>query len=129
FVEDVSIAGIAQTRAQYETGDLREKLARYHDDVDSAFYGWSDIWLSQAFQSWRIDDALRAIRCPLLAVQAHDDHYGTMAHLETVAANVPHAHIHALAHGGHSPHRDAPAALNTAIAHFVLDQQAHAFAG
>lgn len=125
FVEDLSIAGIRQTKAQYEAGgprsELRARLARYHDDVDSAFYGWCDIWLSPAFRSWSIVDAVRAIRCPLLAVQAHDDHYGTMAHLEAIAAQVPHARIHALAHGGHSPHRDVPDALNDALARFVLD--------
>jgi pimeloyl-ACP methyl ester carboxylesterase len=121
FTEDVSIAGIEQTKALYETGDLRAKLSRYHADVDSAFYGWSDVWLSQAFRSWSIVDALRTIRCPLLAVQAHDDHYGSMAHLEAIAANVPHARLHALARGGHSPHRDTPGVLNDVIAGFVLD--------
>ena len=129
FVEALSIEGIAHTRALYESGDLRAKLARYHDDVDSAFYGWNDIWLSQDFQAWRIDDALRTIRCPLLAVQAHDDYYGTMAHLDAIAAQVPHARVHALAHGGHSPHRDAPDALNDAIARFVQNQQARASIG
>lgn len=123
FVEDVSVAGIARTKALYEAGDLREKLARYHDDVDSAFYGWSDIWLNPAFRSWNIVDTLRGIRCPLLAVQAQDDHYGTMAHLDAIAAQVPHARILALADGGHSPHRDVPEVINDAIARFVHDQQ------
>lgn len=123
FAEDVTIAGIAQARTLYETGDLRAKLSRHHADVDSAFYGWNDVWLDPAFRSWSIADGLRAIRRPLLAVQAHDDHYGSMAHLEAIAANVSHARIHALARGGHSPHRDAPDALNELIAGFVLDQR------
>ena len=79
FVEDLSLAGIAQAKAQYETGgansELRARLARYHDDVDSAFYGWNDIWLSQAFRSWRIDDALpkpsqRPVASPQRAVRS-----------------------------------------------------------
>jgi len=123
FVEDVSIASIAATRASYEgeSAGLRAKLARHHDDVDSAFYGWNDVWLDPAFRSWRIVDALRTIRCPLLAVQARDDHYGTLAQLDAIGAAVPHARIRVLARGGHSPHRDAPAALNDAIAAFVRD--------
>jgi len=121
FVENVSIEGIAQTKAAYEAGDLRARLARHHDDVDSAFYGWNDVWLDPAFRSWRIDDALCTIRCPLLAVQALDDHYGTIAQLEAIGTRVPHARIRALARGGHSPHRDAAAALNDVIADFVLD--------
>lgn len=119
FVEDISLLGIAQTKAAYQQSDLREKLSRYHDDVDSAFYGWSDIWLSSAFRSWSIVDDLRTIRCPLLAVQGHDDHYGTMAHIDTVATQVPHARLAKLDACGHSPHREAPAALNAAIAAFV----------
>jgi len=123
FVEDVTLAGIAHAKTAYETGDLRAKLARHHADVDSAFYGWNDVWLSAGFRSWSIVAALRAIRCPLLALQAHDDHYGTMAQLEAIAANVPHARIHALAHGGHSPHRDAAAPVNDAIAQFVRERR------
>ncbi|MGF7134495.1 pimeloyl-ACP methyl ester carboxylesterase [Paraburkholderia sp. EB58] len=119
FVEDISLQGIGETKAAYQKADLREKLSRYHDDVDSAFYGWSDIWLSPAFRSWSIVDTLRAIRCPLLAVQGHDDHYGTMAHIDAVAEQVPHARLAKLDACGHSPHRDAPAALNAAIVEFV----------
>ncbi|TDV39372.1 pimeloyl-ACP methyl ester carboxylesterase [Paraburkholderia caballeronis] len=125
FVEDVAVENIAATKAAYESGDLRAKLARYHDDVDSAFYGWSDIWLNPDFRQWNIVETLRTIRCPLLAVQAHDDHYGTMAQIDTIGTPVRHARIHPLARGGHSPHRDAPEALNDAIVGFVHDQQAH----
>lgn len=126
FVEDVSVAGIAEARLAYETTDLRDKLARYHDDVDSAFYGWNDIWLSPAFRSWNIVDQIAAIRAPLLAVQAVDDHYGTMAQIETIGEAVPHARVHALPEGGHSPHRDAAQLLDDVIAQFVLEQRQHA---
>ncbi len=50
FVEDISVESIAQTKQLYETTDLRSKLSRYHADVDSAFYGWNDIWLNPAFR-------------------------------------------------------------------------------
>ena len=119
FVEDLSVTSIAQAKLAYEQTDLREKLSRYHADVDSAFYGWNDIWLDPAFRAWRIVDTLSSIRCPLLAVQGYDDHYGTMAQIETIAAQVPHAQLAKLDACGHSPHRDAPRALNAAIASFV----------
>lgn len=123
FVEDVSVEGIAATKTIYESGGLRERLARYHDDVDSAFYGWCDIWLDPAFRAWNIVGELGAIRAPLLAVQAVDDHYGTMAQIEAIGAAVPHARVLALPVGGHSPHRDAPQPLDDAIARFVLEQR------
>lgn len=123
FVEDISVESIAAAKVAYETTSLRDKLMRYHDDVDSAFYGWNDIWLAPAFRSWNIVDALRTIRAPLLAVQAHDDHYGTMAQVEAIGTAVPHAQVSALDRGGHSPHRDAPELLDNAIEQFVVSQR------
>jgi pimeloyl-ACP methyl ester carboxylesterase len=119
FVEDISVASIAEAKTAYEQSGLRERLARHHDDVDSAFYGWNDVWLSDAFKSWTIVDELDCIRCPLLAVQGHDDHYGTMAQIETIAQRAPQTQLTKLDHCGHSPHRDAPEALNDTIAGFV----------
>jgi pimeloyl-ACP methyl ester carboxylesterase len=123
FVEGISVEGIAQTRLAYEQTEeqaqLRERLSRYHADVDSAFYGWHDAWTSAAFATWNLVDALPTIRCPLLAVQGYDDHYGTMAHLDAIARQVPHTQLVKLDACGHSPHRDAPAALNEAIKDFI----------
>jgi pimeloyl-ACP methyl ester carboxylesterase len=119
FVEDISVESIAQTKRLYETADLRSKLARYHADVDSAFYGWNDIWLNPAFRQWSIAGELASIRQPLLAVQGHDDNYGTMAQIDTIAARVPHARLARLDACGHSPHRDAPEKLNETIEAFV----------
>jgi pimeloyl-ACP methyl ester carboxylesterase len=123
FVEDISVQSIAQTKRLYETTDLRDKLARYHADVDSAFYGWNDIWLNPAFRQWTISAELSTIRQPLLAIQGHDDNYGTMAQIDTIAARVPHTRLVKLDACGHSPHREAPDKLNDAIAAFVSSQR------
>jgi pimeloyl-ACP methyl ester carboxylesterase len=119
FVEEISVASIAQAKIAYEQTDLRQKLSRYHADVDSAFYGWNDIWLDPDFRAWNIVESLASIDCPLLAVQAEDDHYGTMAQIDTIARAVKGARLCKLATGGHSPHRDAAEPLNEAIAQFV----------
>ncbi|MDR8398391.1 alpha/beta hydrolase [Paraburkholderia sp. USG1] len=119
FVEGISVESIAQTKIAYETTDLRTKLARYHGDVDSAFYGWNDVWLNPAFRAWNIVNELKTIRCPVLAIQAHDDQYGTMAQIETIARHVSGARLLRLDRGGHSPHRDAPETLTNAIATFT----------
>jgi pimeloyl-ACP methyl ester carboxylesterase len=124
FVEDVSVSSIAEAKIAYEQGDLRARLARYHDDVDSAFYGWNDIWLDPAFRGWRIVERLARIRAPLLAIQGHDDHYGTMAQIDTIAQEARHATLAKLDGCGHSPHRDAPGALNDAIVRFVTPRRA-----
>jgi pimeloyl-ACP methyl ester carboxylesterase len=119
FVEDVSVKAIAEATVLYTQGDLREKLSRYHADVDSAFYGWNDIWLNPGFRQWDITGLLSSIQCPLLAVQGHDDEYGTMAQIDAIASNVPHAQLTRLPACGHSPHRQCPAMLDAAIVAFV----------
>ena len=122
FVEDISVQGIEETKRAYEQGELRMRLSRYHADVDSAFYGWADIWLDPAFKAWNIVGELTAIECPLLAVQAEDDHYGTMAQIDAIDRAVRDAQACKLPHGGHSPHREVSDVLNDAIARFVADQ-------
>ena len=66
------------------TTDLRQKLSRWHDDVDIAFGGWSDAWLDPDFRQWDITDVLAYIRVPILVVQGADDQYGTVAQVEAV---------------------------------------------
>ena len=108
FVEDISIASIAQTRDAYLATPLKTKLARFHDDVDSAFWGWNDVWLNPAFRTWNIESLLPEITCPVLAIQGVNDEYGTMAQIDRIALALPHARLLKLPHCGHSPHRDQP---------------------
>lgn len=119
FVEDVSVESIAKTKTTFETTDLRDKLARYHDDVESAFRGWNDIWLDPAFREWNLVGAVASIDKPLLAIQGEDDEYGTMAQMDSIAEHVAHAKIVKLPACGHSPHRDAPEPLGRAIVSFI----------
>jgi pimeloyl-ACP methyl ester carboxylesterase len=119
MVEDISIISIAAAKDAYRNTDLREKLARYHRDVDAAFWGWNNIWLHPEFRAWNIEDCLQRIRCPLLAVQGEDDEYGTMAQVDAIARHVPFARLLKLAECGHSPHRDQPERVIAAVAGFL----------
>jgi pimeloyl-ACP methyl ester carboxylesterase len=120
MVEDVSVSSIAQARTAYLEGGLRERLARYHDDVDSAFWGWNDIWLDPAFRAWDIRDQLCAIEAPLLAVQGEDDEYGTLEQIEGIARLAPQTRLLVLPACGHSPHRDHPERLMQEAARFMI---------
>ena len=115
FVEDVSIRSIEQARGTYLHTDLRQRLARYHDDPDSAFWGWNDIWLDPAFRGWNIERELEAIRCPLLAIQGVDDEYGTLEQIRGIARRVPGTQLLELPRCGHSPHKDQPEAVIEAV--------------
>ena len=121
FVEEVSIASIEQARVAYRTTDLRERLARYHDDPDSAFRGWNDIWLNPAFRSWNIEAELDRIRCPVLAVQGENDEYGTLAQVRGIQARLPKTELLVIPHCGHSPHRDQPERLAAEAGRFIRE--------
>ncbi|GIK88158.1 MAG: alpha/beta hydrolase [Burkholderiales bacterium] len=118
FVETVSLESIAATRQAYLETDLKERLARYHDDVDAAFWGWNDIWLHPPFRAWNIEEELTSIRAPVLAVQGRDDEYGTLAQVEAVAKAVPGTRVVVLDDCRHSPHKDQPARLVEEVARF-----------
>jgi pimeloyl-ACP methyl ester carboxylesterase len=125
FVEELTISSIARMRDLYAATDLRERLARYHDDADGAFRGWNDVWLDPAFRAWNIEDVLPSIGCPVLVIQGEDDEYGTAAQVEAVAGGVSGPVTTMLLPGcGHSPHRDRPGDVLDAIARFVQEVRA-----
>ena len=133
FVEDISIAAITQARVAFERGDLRGRLAQFHADVDGAFWQWNDIWLSPEFRSFNIEAECKRITCPLLAIQGHDDPYGTMAQIDALggiehdflsknslspAKNMRRVLLK-LEQCGHSPHKDQCAEVIRAVQAFL----------
>ena len=119
FVEDLSVASIAQAKVNYLTTDLRQKLARHHAHVDATFWGWNDVWLDPDFRPWNIEAYLPAIRCPVLCIQGEADEYGTSAQVQAVKARVPQSEILMLPNCKHSPHRDQPEATLARMVEFV----------
>jgi pimeloyl-ACP methyl ester carboxylesterase len=118
-VEDLSLESIAKARNAYRHSDLRQRLARHHDDPDSAFWGWNQVWLNHAFREWSIESEIESIACPLLAVQGVDDVYGTLEQIRGIARRVPQTQLLELADCGHAVHRDQPERLIEASAAFV----------
>ena len=121
-VEDLSVASIEQARVAYTETDLPQRLARYHDDADSAFWGWNRIWLDPRFRAWSIEDEIVTIACPVLAVQGIDDEYGTLEQVRGICRRVPQTELLELPACGHSPHRDQPGPLIAAVTDFFQRQ-------
>jgi len=119
-VEDVSVASIAEIRTAYETTGLREKLARWHRDVDNAFYGWNGAWLDPQFRNWDISEYLAYIRVPVAILQGVDDRYGTMRQVE-IAQEECYCPVDVtmMPGAGHQPHREALEATLHAISEFA----------
>jgi len=120
FVEDVSVASIAQAKVKFETTNLPEKLARHHRDAARTFWGWNDIWLDPEFRNWHIEEYLPRISCPALVIQGLEDQYGTMAQVEAIQrqSGGP-VEVLALEDCRHSPQRDQPEKVLEAISRFV----------
>jgi pimeloyl-ACP methyl ester carboxylesterase len=86
IIEQITIDGIRDAAEAYERTDLPQKLARYHGDkTDAVFYAWADTWRAEEAIQWEMRETLRAVRCPVLAVQGEDDAYGSPAQLDTIA--------------------------------------------
>jgi pimeloyl-ACP methyl ester carboxylesterase len=121
MVEDLALDSIRAAREAFLHGPLRERLARYHRDVDSAFWGWNGIWLDPAFRGWDMRGLLPDISVPVLAIQGEGDEYGTLEQVETIGRLVPRAEVLVLPDCGHSPHRDQPERVIEAAGRFILE--------
>ncbi|MEW6453797.1 MAG: alpha/beta hydrolase [Pseudomonadota bacterium] len=119
IVEDISVASIAEIRKNYETTDLRAKLARWHANVDVAFRGWSETWLDPHFRDWGLHEELAHIRVPMLIVQGEDDQYGTVKQIE-VAKDECYCPVEValMPKVKHVPHREAPEATLSVVSGF-----------
>ena len=129
IVEDIALKAISAARDRYlapaELGTgtmdkgLRQRLARFHADVDNAFWQWNDVWLSDAFRTFNIRSECTRIQAPLLVIQGIEDEYGTLQQLKQIAQAAPHAQTMAIPVCGHSPQRDQPAVLSRAVVAFL----------
>jgi len=127
FVEEAGIKRIKAIVGDYESGDLKRRLERYHGaNVDCAFWGWNRVWLDPEFLSWNIEKYLPEIRVPVLVIQGKDDQYGTLRQVEAIN-NGCQGPVHKviLKDCGHSPHVDQPAETLEAIVKFVSSTAIH----
>jgi len=120
FIEDFGLAEIDRAREAFNTTGWREKLGRWHRDVDCAFRSWSEPWLDPEFRKWDITEELSYIRVPVLIVQGEHDQYGTLRQIE-VAKDECYSPVETavLPDVRHAPHREAPDLTLRTVATFA----------
>lgn len=118
FVEPITLAGIRATQARYGS-ELRDRLARYHHDVDATFAGWSEMWLDPEFARWDLEADLTTLTAPLLLIQGAADPYGTSAQLDRIERFARGPVTRLEPPGGHSPHLEQPDEIVAAVADFA----------
>lgn len=118
FAEPMGLAEIERARELFNTTDLAQRMGKYHRDPEGAFRGWADVWLDPGFVDWNVTEVIDYIRVPILAIQGHDDQYGTMAQLDEITSRAycPVDRIELPCK--HSPHLEAPEETLAAAADF-----------
>jgi pimeloyl-ACP methyl ester carboxylesterase len=121
FVEDRTLAGIRAAQAAFRDPDEFERLERYHGGKARwVLDAWTETWLEPTFKFWSLDDDLRQVRCPTLAIHGDQDEYGSLRHLERIArlTSGPTKAVIVSA-CGHVPHREQPERVLREVAQFL----------
>jgi len=117
FVEDCTVTSGAAALDDFETGTLRERLARHHASPEGVFRYWHLTWASDAFRSWNIEAEVGRVTCPMTIVQGLDDEYGTLEQVERIRRRALAPLEVALLEGcGHGPPQERPGDALAAIA-------------
>jgi len=124
FVEEITLEGINQVVHQYQTTQLKEKLAKYHASLtNDLFWSWADTWRSPTFKHWNCEAFLPKIICPSLLIQGEDDEFGSLLQvtksLELIGEN---ASSLILPNTKHSPHKEKPEEILNVVNEFIQDQ-------
>jgi pimeloyl-ACP methyl ester carboxylesterase len=109
LVEEITLLGIRTAKNKFNTTDLKQRLAKYHEDKTQAvFDAWAETWLSDEFRGWNIEHFLPEIKCPALIIQGEDDEYGSAMQVERIAEQVSgKVEVLLLPGVGHTPHKQA----------------------
>lgn len=121
FVEPESVTSIAKLRERVADPAARARFAGQHGaNTDALLAAWTAVWLSPEFRGWNIEGSVRAVACPVLAIQGEADEYGTLRQVEAVReqARGP-VELVVLPDCGHAPHRERPEATLAAMTGFV----------
>jgi len=108
FVEPRTLAGIRSAKAQFGDPEQFEKLTKWHGDKARwVLDAWTEVWLSPQFSSWELDQHLREVTCPVLAIHGDLDEYGSAEFPRRITSTVKgRAELAILRQCGHVPHRE-----------------------
>lgn len=121
FTEDLTLASISNAKSAFADPAQLSRLARYHGDKAKwVLDAWTETWLSEGFATWRIDDDLRRIHCPVLAIHGDHDEYGSQIHPTRITSLVQGPATKAILEDcGHVPQKEKPEQVLDTIARFL----------
>jgi pimeloyl-ACP methyl ester carboxylesterase len=119
LLEPRAASGMALAERAYRETDLRDRLARHHDDADAVFAAWLTIRESGSLLRQPLEAHLPRIETPVLILQGERDEYATALQAEALRPVAPHLQLLRLPESGHTPHRDQPEIVLERIAAFL----------
>jgi lipoate-protein ligase A len=121
FVEAKTLAAIGEQIADYGRGDLKARLARHHGARTEALFGrLVEVWTAKpAGAGWGLEEHVRRVRCPVLAIQGEDDEFFSPAQLEALARLLPQVQILRIPGAGHYPMHQARNDVLAAAIRFI----------
>jgi pimeloyl-ACP methyl ester carboxylesterase len=121
FVEERTLAAIRAAKVSFEAPGQVERLVRYHGDKAAwVLNAWTESWLRPRFATLVLDNYLRRLRCPVLAIHGDRDEFGSLAQPRRIAAlAATHTETVILEDTGHVPHREKPDLVLRAVSTFL----------
>lgn len=121
FVEEITIEGVAAAKESFKNPAQFEKLQRYHGDKAKwVLEAWTETWLSPHFRNWNLDDTLKKVTSPLLAIHGEYDEFGSEEFPKRFASLAAgKSEMILLAKTGHVPHRERKEEIIQLLLEFI----------
>ncbi|MFH2141289.1 MAG: alpha/beta hydrolase [Bacteroidota bacterium] len=106
FNEPIVIKGIQNNILNFEHGNLKNQLEKYHgQNTDKLFYRWAKSWTDTNASKWNITDQIEKIETPVLAIQGDMDEYASTDQIKMISNSVSgFCKTYVIPDCGHFPH-------------------------
>jgi lipoate-protein ligase A len=121
FVEAKTLAAIRDQIDDYGRGDLKARLARHHGArTEALFARLVEVWTAKpAGAGWGLEEHVRRVRCPVLAIQGEDDEFFSAAQLAALGRLVPQLQALSIPGARHYPMHQARNEVLAAAIRFI----------
>lgn len=106
FVEERTLQGVREAKANFAVPQQLERLKRYHGEkAEWVVRAWTDTWLDPRYLSWTVAGDLPGIKSPLLVIHGDLDEFGSPKQPQ-MYCDLGRGEMHLLQKCGHVPHRE-----------------------
>ncbi len=121
YVEEITLSGIREVKADFERAGQMARLEKYHGHkAQWVLDAWTKTWLSPAFADWSLKDILSRVSTPLLAIHGSLDEYGSPGQAAKIvewAGGEARAELLEGVH--HVPHREVEGWIVALVSEFL----------